>query len=208
MTHLSDYLEDAVLDHIVGTSALTSPTAWGSLHDGHPVETGANELTGGSYARQTVVFGAASGGTAANTAQEEWDLTGVTAGTVFFVGLFDASTVGNFLWSIPLGGTANTFTAQDTGDVFTSYGHGLANDDRLVLGASPGSALPTGVTEAIIYHVVGITASTFQVSLTMGGGAVALTTDGEGISYFVDEKTFNAGDTFRIAIGDLDLFID
>ena len=138
MTHLSDYLEDAILDHIVGTASLTSPTAWGSLHDDHPVETGANELTGGSYARQTIVFGSASGGTAANTAQEEWDLTGVTSGTVFFVGLFDASSAGNFLWSIPLGGTANTFTAEDTGELFTSYGHGLANDDRLVLGASPG----------------------------------------------------------------------
>jgi hypothetical protein len=208
MTHLSDYLEDAILDHITGTAALTSPTAWGSLHDGHPVETGANELTGGSYARQTIVFGSASGGTAANTAQEEWDLTGVTSGTVFFVGLWDAVTASNFLWSIPLGGTANTFTGEDTGDLFTSYGHGLANDNRLVLGASPGSALPAGLDEVTIYHVISITASTFQVSLTQGGGAVALTSDGEGISYFVDEKTFNNGDTFRIAIGDLDLFID
>lgn len=208
MTNFSDYLEDAILDHILGTSALTSPTAWGSLHDGHPVETGANELSGGSYARQTIVFGAAASGTAANTAQEEWDLTGVTAGTIFFTGLYDAVTAGNFLWAIPLGGTAFTFTAQDTGDLFTNYGHTLANDDRVVLGASPGSALPTGVGETIIYFVVGVAGDTFQVSLTQGGGAVALTSDGEGIAYFVDAKTYNAGDTFRIAIGDMDVFID
>ncbi len=206
--HWSNFLEDEILDHVLGTGTFTSPTAWGSLHDDPPAETGANELTGGSYARQTIVFGAAASGTASNTAEENWDLTGVTAGDVLFVGLFDASTAGNFLWGMPLGGDADTFTALASSDVLTSYGHGRANDDRVVLGVAPGSALPTGLSEDTMYWIVTVMTDTFQLSLTMGGGAINFSTDGEGIMFLVDAKAFNAGDTFRIAIGDLDVSID
>lgn len=206
--HLSNFLEDEILDHILGTGAYTSPTVHGSLHSDAPGETGANELTGGSYARQVIAFGAASGGTASNSAQEEWDLTGVTAGEVLFVGLFDAVSAGNFLWSIPLGGDNDTFTAAAATDTLTSYGHGRANDERVVVAAAPGSPLPTGLAEDTVYWVVGAAADTFQLSTTMGGGAIDLTADGEGIAFLVDAKSFNSGDTFRIAAGDLDVFID
>ena len=206
--HLSNYLENEVLDHILGTGAFTMPSVWGALHNGSPGETGANELSGGSYARQAIAFGAASGGTAANTAQEEWNLTGVTASTVLFLGFFDAVTTGNFLWSIPIGGTSATFTATNTGDVFTSYGHALANDDRVILGTAPGSALPAGPSEDTVYWIVGVSGSTFQISATQGGGAIALTSDGEGIAFFLDAKPFIDGDTFRMAIGDIDCFLE
>jgi hypothetical protein len=206
--HLSNFLENEILDHILGTGAYTSPTVWGSLHSDSPGETGANELTGGSYARQTIAFAVAAAGTASNSAQEEWDLTGVTAGDVTHIGLFDAVSAGNFLWSVPLGGDSDTFTAADTGDLFTSYGHGRSTNDRVELGTAPGSALPTGVSEDTVYWIIGAAADTFQLSLTMGGGAIALTSDGEGIAFFLDVKAFNSGDTFRVAANDLDVFID
>lgn len=208
MSDLSNFLENEILDHILGTGSYTMPTGFWSLHNGHPAETGANELTGGSYARQSVAFGAAASGAASNTAQEQWDLTGVTGATIFFVGYWDAATVGNYLWSVPLGGTPATFTATNAGDVFTSYAHGYANDDRVYLKRASGSALPAGPSEDILYFVVGATTDTFQVSTTQGGGAVALTTDGEGIAVRCTGKAFNAGDLFQIAIGDLDIAID
>ena len=76
MTHLSDYLEDAILDHIVGTASLTSPTAWGSLHDDHPVETGANELTGiqewGTGDGRAAQFGTVRGEIDATVIDDGW----------------------------------------------------------------------------------------------------------------------------------------
>ncbi len=205
--HFSTYLEDALLDHITNFAALTAATLWSALHSDAPAETGANELTGGSYARQSTAFGASSGGTAANTALESFDLTGVTSGEIMFVGLWDAVSGVNFMWGVPLGGTPATFTALDTGDVFTSAGHGYANDDRVIITADGGSALPAGPAEDTVYWIVGVSGVTFQISTTQGGGAVVLTSDGEGISFLVDAKTFNNGDTFEIAIGDIDLFL-
>ena len=39
-----------------------SASLYASLHDGYPGNTGANEVTGGTYARVAMTFAAASGG--------------------------------------------------------------------------------------------------------------------------------------------------
>ncbi len=198
---LSDYLEDALNDEILGTTQLTTPTNFMSLHSAHPGETGANELAGGSYARQTTAFDASAAGVSQNTAAETFtNITGAP-NEVGYLGFFDASTAGNFLWYAPLSGTPNTFTALDTGDVFLSHGHGLSNGDRIFVTAWPGSALPTGAAEATDYFIVGVSGDTFQISLTQGGAAVTLTADGEGIAYTVDYRAFTNGDNFTVAAG-------
>ena len=202
---LSNYLKDELNDHWLGTGSYTSPTVYLALHDDAPGGTGSNELSGGSYARQECTFDASASGTADNTSAESWDLTGVTDGEYGFVGLFDAVSAGNFLAWYPIGGTPFTFTAEDTGDVFTSYDHTLANDDRVILRIAGGSALPTGVSEDTVYWVVGVSGDTFQLSATQGGGAIALTADGEGIALFVDFKSFSGGDTADLAAGALDI---
>ncbi len=198
---LSDYLEDALNDEILGTTQLTTPTNWMSLHDSHPGETGANELTGGSYARQTTAFDASASGVSQNTAAETFTNIDGAPNEVGYLGFFDAVTTGNFLWYAPLGGTPNTFTALDTGDVFLSHGHGLANDDRVFVTAWPGSALPAGAAEATDYYIVGVSGDTFQISLTQGGAAVTLTSGGEGLAYTVDFRSFTNGDNFSVAAG-------
>lgn len=208
MPDLSNFLENEILDHILGTGSYAMPTPFWSLHNGHPGETGANELAGGSYARQSVAFGAAAGGAAANTALESWDLTGVTAGTIYFVGEWDAVSGGNFLWAVPLVGTPATFTGANAGDVLTSFGHGFVNDDRVYVKRASGSALPTGLAEDTLYFVVGATTDTFQVSATQGGAAVVITVDGEGIAVKVTGQPFTPGNLFQIAIGDLDMALD
>jgi hypothetical protein len=204
-TGVSDYLEDAWLDTLRNVSfAVASPYV--SLHDGYPADTGANEIVGGSYARQAVTFNAASGGLMDNSGA--LNFTNMPSVTIYGVGVWDAASAGNALYTGMLGGARDAFTAADTGDVFTAPAHGLSDNDRVVLEAGFGGSLPTGVSEGTIYHVVSGTTDTFQVSTSQGGAAVVLTADGNGEVIFVDEKVVGAGSTFQIAAGDLDLRLD
>ena len=207
MPFLSDFAENELLDALVGNGTYNNAAPHLSLHDGLPGETGANEIVGGSYARQPTAFGAASGGVATNSAQEEF--TDMPAVTITHAGLWDALAAGNFMAAIPLGTANRGFaTAADTSDVFTSPAHGLANDDRVQLRASVDGNIPAGANETTLYHVVGVTTDTFQISLTQGGAAVTLTGDGDVIFIQVTPRIVNGGDTVRFAIGQVSLQLD
>lgn len=81
--------------------------------------------------------------------------------------------------NLPYGvGTANTVTADDATDTFTSGSHGLNNGD-IVFVRSTGT-LPTGVTADTPYYIVNKTTNTFQLALTAGGSAIDITTAGSG----------------------------
>lgn len=108
----SDYAEDKVLDHSLAVAAWTIPTnVYVSLHTGDPGDTGANEVTGGSYARLLATFGAASGGTSSTTAT--LDFTDMPAVTVSHIGIWDASTAGNLIYHAGLS-SAKSVSAGDT----------------------------------------------------------------------------------------------
>jgi len=125
MAAFSNYLEDQIIGWAFnGATFATLPTAgtvWVSLHTADPSETGASEVTGGNYARITV---AAAGWTkttagtasAANTAEIVYPASGTVtwAGTVTHVGIWNASTAGNFLF----GGALTTSRVVASGDVF------------------------------------------------------------------------------------------
>ena len=94
---ISDYFENKILDHMLRGTAFTPPaTVYVSLHTADPGETGANEVTGGGYARQSVTFNAPSGGSMSNSALLRWN--NMPAVTVTHVGLWDAANGGNPLW--------------------------------------------------------------------------------------------------------------
>ena len=65
-----------------------------SLHTGDPGTTGADEVTGGSYARVAVTWGAASSGTKSNSADLTFQVPSGT--TITHVGGWTASTSGTF----------------------------------------------------------------------------------------------------------------
>lgn len=90
-----------------------------------------------------------------------------------------------FVKSPPIG---CTFT--DAGDLVTSAGHGFVNDERIRFYSI---TTTTGITKAITYYIVNKTTDDFQVSLTQGGAAVALTTNGSGSFYPADK--FQLADT-------------
>ena len=98
---ISNYAENAILDATFrNVSFAGGATITLSLHTGDPGETGtANEVSGGSYSRQTITFStAASGGSISAAAAVEFaGMPAVTgASYVTHVGLWASS---NHLWS-------------------------------------------------------------------------------------------------------------
>lgn len=110
--NLSDHLENKVLDHILGTTSYTMPTAHLALYTVAPTDsTAGTEVSGGSYVRKTIAFNAASSGSAVNSANV--DFTGMPAATVVAVAVCDALTSGNILVYGTLA-SSRTLIAGDT----------------------------------------------------------------------------------------------
>lgn len=89
--NLPNTIENQLLDALVGTAAysVTTPIKLALMtangNDGTP----GTEVTGGSYARQTIAFGAASSGQIANNA--EINFTGMPAATVVGIEIYDSA---------------------------------------------------------------------------------------------------------------------
>ena len=99
MSAMSDYLENEILDHILRNAAYTPAStvyiglSTGSFADGNS----GTELSGSAYARQSIAFDAASGGTTDNTSAIDFPTATGSWGAVSHWGLFDAATSGNLL---------------------------------------------------------------------------------------------------------------
>jgi len=103
MSAMSDYLENKLLDHILGTTAYTAPSAvyLGLSIASMGENAGGTELSGNGYARVQVAFDAASGGTTDNTAVVDFPAcTGSNWGAVEYWSIWDTdgtSSAGNML---------------------------------------------------------------------------------------------------------------
>ncbi len=184
----------------VGVHTLTDP--------GTGTNANAGEATGGSpaYARQAVTWGAAASEAKSNSGALTFD---VPAGTYGFFTYYNhvSSNSGNYRGYAPFGGAARSFGVVDSGDAtadtITSSGHGLANNDRVMVFNVLSESLPTGLTEGTIYHVVGATTDTCQVSTTQGGSAVNITGQGELFLQKVIPEVFAGQGQITVAIGAL-----
>lgn len=110
--NLTNYLENKLIDHFLGTASYTMPTdVYVALFTVSPGEAGGGtEVTGGSYIRKVATFTAASSGATSN--DSNIDFTGMPAATTVAIGIFDAETSGNML----LYGTLTTNKTTDAGD--------------------------------------------------------------------------------------------
>jgi len=72
-------------------------------------------------------------------------------------------------------GTADVNTGTDT---ITIVGHGYTNGQKVTFTST--GTLPSGLVAATTYFIINATANTFQVSLTLGGSAVDITSTGAG----------------------------
>jgi hypothetical protein len=125
MSAASNYLENAVLNHVLGNTNFTQP---GTLYLGlfkndsgqatANLETGTltDEVTtaGSAYVRKAITFATASGGSASSSATVTFDAATANWGTITHVAVMDASSAGNVLFY----GAVTTSKTIETGDTF------------------------------------------------------------------------------------------
>jgi hypothetical protein len=101
-----------VLDLILRNVALTPPTSiYLSLHTADPGDTGANEVSGGSYARQQITMSAASGKATSNSGDITFN--GMPACTATHVGIW-GSVSGGTIWLTGILTLSRTIEAGDS----------------------------------------------------------------------------------------------
>lgn len=110
MGSASSYLENKVLDHVLGNVAYTAPTnvfigLWTTTLTASSTGSTAGEVSGSGYARvqmtnNTTNWPVASGGSKSNGTIANFGTAGASWGTVTHMAICDASTGGNILyWS-------------------------------------------------------------------------------------------------------------
>ncbi len=116
MAEFSNYLENALINAVLRNTSYTSPaTVYVSLYTSDPTDADSGtEVSGGSYARTSVTFGAPSNGVSTNSADVTFPTCTASWGTVSHIGIHDASTAGNLLFHTPL----DTSKTIDSGDIF------------------------------------------------------------------------------------------
>ena len=124
MSAASNYLENKLLDHTLGNTAFGQPStlylglftndsgqAASNLEGGI---TATDEISGGSYIRETISFGGASGGSASTDATVTFTTATANWGTITHVAVMDAASAGNVLFY----GAVTTSKTIESGDTF------------------------------------------------------------------------------------------
>jgi hypothetical protein len=198
---IADACANALLDSAVAAGLTTTPHL--SLHTGFP-PAGGNELTGGSpaYARKPFTFSAAAGRAKAMSAAQTFDVPAGT--TVRAVGNYDALTAGTQKTWSPAGASARrAFSVDSAGvtanDIF-SPAHGLVAGNSVLVWATIGAALPTGLAEDTEYFVIatGLTTDAFRLATTLGGSAIDITAIGDGDVQKFTPEVFAGQGTYQV----------
>jgi len=116
MAEMSNYLENALINATLRNTSYTSPsTIYVALYTSDPTDANTGtEVSGGSYARTSVTFGAPSNGASLSNADCTFPQATASWGTVGWIGLMDASTSGNLLYHTALDASKTI----DSGDIF------------------------------------------------------------------------------------------
>ena len=208
---------DAVLNVMRGTTLTAFTPHFGLIEAVTDLEAGTvTESSYTSYARQVGGFNAPGAGQngrqVTNDAQETFPAIDAAEGpiTVIMIGIWDALTVGNLRYAVPANpsnenviGLVND--SDLAGNTIQSANHGFANDDRILVKALAGAAVPAGLSLNTLYFVVGAAEDTFQLSTSSGGAAVDLTAAGAARCEKVTPVVFNDNDEPRINSATLQL---
>ena len=114
MSAMSDYLESAILNHVLRNTSFTSPSvvyiglSTASMND----DASGTELSGSGYARQTIAFNAPSSGACTNSADVDFPVATGTWGSITHYSIWDAASSGNMLAHGALT-TSKTVTSGD-----------------------------------------------------------------------------------------------
>ena len=203
----------AALDWLLGGASPTQPTSR-KVHlytrlptaaDASGVEVSTGVWT--NYASVTSTFNAGSSAnpSATDNAADADFLTAATTGNVILAGFAIRDQLGNGLYRGTLGGTKQSLSADASTDVLTAASHGFAEGDPVVLEElRSGAALPTGLSEGVVYFVRDKTTHTFKLAATSGGAAIDVTGAGSG-GYVRLAVIVQNGTPVKILAGDLDV---
>jgi len=97
-----------------------STTYYLSLHSATPGQNGASEITGGSYARQALTFGAASGGSESSTNSQTFTNLPAEASGIPYFGIWSASSGGTYIG----GGTTTGLTGSLPAGISVNFATG------------------------------------------------------------------------------------
>jgi hypothetical protein len=116
MAAASDYLELKILEHTLGITSFTAPsTTYLALFTSDPTDAGTGtEVSGGSYARQSISWNTPASGATTNSADVTFPQATGNYGTVTHIGIFDASSSGNLLYH----GALSASKSVETNDTF------------------------------------------------------------------------------------------
>lgn len=125
MSAASNFLENALLDHVLTASAYSAPAVrYLALFTNTSTAAAANlengtltdeiSTSGSAYGRKAITFNAASGGSSASAATVTFDAATANWGTVTHVAVMDADTAGQVLFY----GAVTTSKTIETGDTF------------------------------------------------------------------------------------------
>lgn len=210
----SDFLENAILNHILGATPYSAPA---NIHIGlftvAPNDAGGGtECSAGNYARKSVAnnttnFPNASGGSKSIGTQQDFVQANADwatlANPVVAFGLFDAATLGNLLYWGWLGSDAGKIFTADVGDNIVTPGHSLIVNDTVRVMAVPGSTLPGGLVAGTTYFVKTVSGDLITLSATLGGATLDITASGSGLIAKIAAKPILNGDTASFPIGTL-----
>ena len=116
MAEMGNYLETALINAVLRNTSYTSPTTtYLALYTSDPTDADTGtEITGGSYVRQAITFGAPANGTSTNSAAVEFPQATADWGIISHVAIRDAVTSGNLLFHTALDASKTI----NNGDVF------------------------------------------------------------------------------------------
>lgn len=117
MSNISNYLAQALLNHTLRATTYTRPSAvYVALYTSNPTaaDTGM-EVSGGSYARQAITFGAPAvegGKQTVKNAEIVFPIATADWGAVTHIGIRDAATGGNLLYFMALDNARTIFSGD------------------------------------------------------------------------------------------------
>jgi len=112
--NLPDPIENQLLDALVGTASytVTTPIKIALETTAGTDSAAGTEVTGGSYARQTVTFGSASAGSISNTTVVTF--TNMPAASLNAIAIYDSASTPKRLAYGPLSGAPKSVSSGDT----------------------------------------------------------------------------------------------
>jgi hypothetical protein len=189
-------LSTAEIDSLLATWA--SNASYASVHSAYS-SSGANELSGGSYARVAVTWGSPAGAAVSLTGTP-YSVNIPASSTAAFVGFWSALTGGTFQGMFPGGNySAYAFTGPSATSVILAPGSAYTNGTTVCVFNSPGSVLPGGLTVGTVYYIISASGDSFELSATSGGSAITISADGSGIVQQIAVELFTSAGAYSLS---------